>query len=162
MHYEVIIDRGEKPNKCTIAPLADRADFELFWVKGEGLLGPLKSPILLHHEGKCLSEFLSKKTTVEGIATIDCVWRRLDVLLKKLAPPIPELVKIPDGFVTAYPRKSKLNTDPKAGLATIEAIFIASAFLGNWDLTLFDKYHFGPAFLELNRDHFRKFGILNF
>jgi hypothetical protein len=77
MHYEVILDSGETPNKCTIAPLRYRPDFHLYPVKGNAVFGPLKASILLHHEGQCLTEIQKSLTGVQGIAAIDCVWRRV-------------------------------------------------------------------------------------
>jgi pre-rRNA-processing protein TSR3 len=159
MLFEVIIDAGETPNKCTIAPLSYRSDFTLFHVKGSNPLGPLKSSILLHHEGQCLSELRQSPRNFQGIASIDCVWRRLETLLHRIANPIPCLARIPEGFETAYPRRSKKNTDPTQGLATIEAIFIASALLGNWDPSLLSEYYFGRRFIELNQERFLAFGI---
>ena len=159
MFYEVILDSGETANKCTIAPLSYRSDFHLFRVKGAGAFGPFRSSILLHHEGECLTRIRKSFGEVQGIASIDCVWRRLDVLISRVAGKLPTLARIPDGFVTAYPRHSARNTDPTAGLATIEAIFVASAMLGNWDATLFSEYYFGRKFLELNQRRFLELDV---
>lgn len=160
MLYEVILDSGETPNKCTIAPLADRPDFRLLPGKGSGPLGPLIAPVLLHHEGECLLTI--KKSFdggVNGIASIDCVWRRLDALLERIAGPLPILGRIPEGFKTVYPRRSAGGSDPVGGLATIEAIFIAGALLGNWDVSLLSEYYFGRKFVEANRDRFLELGV---
>jgi pre-rRNA-processing protein TSR3 len=158
MLYEIIIDSGETSNKCTIAPLADRIDFSLFRVKGNNRLGPLRSPILLHHEGQCLTQ-IRETETVTGIASVDCVWRRLDILIRRIEGPLPVLARIPEGFETAYPRHNKNNDDPSGGLATIEAIFVASAILGNWDVSLLCQYYFGRKFVEINKHRFLKLGI---
>jgi hypothetical protein len=96
---------------------------------------------------------------VSGIASIDCVWRRLPGLIRRIQGKLPILVKIPDGFVTAYPRRSLKDTDPAGGLATIEAIFVASALLGNWDVSLFSEYYFGRLFLERNQERFLELGV---
>lgn len=158
MIYEVILDSGETANKCTIAPLAYRSDFRLYRVKGEDTLGPLASEILLHPEGPCLTE-IKKSVQVKGIATIDCVWRRVDPIIRRVAAPLPMLARIPDGFQTAYPRHSKHGFDPDCGLATIEAIFVARALLGVWDVTLLSHYHFGPEFVDLNAKRFLDLGV---
>lgn len=160
MFYEIVLDSGEKANKCTIVPLADRADFRLIRVKGPPKLGPLEATVLLHHEGECLTTLRQKMGVVSGIAAIDCVWRRLPVLHRRLAEPVPVLARIPDGFETAYPRRSAKETDPSRGLATIEAIFIASALLGRPDTTLLAKYYFGAKFLEMNQQRFATLGVL--
>jgi pre-rRNA-processing protein TSR3 len=159
MRYEVILDYGESPNRCTISPLADRPDFRLLPVAGTGSrpLGPFESPILLHPEGECLTRV---RANIASIATIDCVWKRLPPLLARLAGPVPKLVRIPEGFVTAYPRVSRHGgRDPEGGLATIEAIFVAAALLGRWDETLLTRYYFGRRFVETNADRFRELGV---
>ncbi len=158
MRIEVIIDHGETANKCTIAPMAGRADFDLKHVGSDLSLGRLISPILLHHAGQCLSGFV-QKTPVEGFAVIDCIWRRLNPILDRIEMPLPKFWSIPPGFITAYPRRSKDASDPDAGLATIEAIFIAAALLGNWDLSLLERYPFASRFIELNQFKFREFGV---
>lgn len=169
MRYEVVLDRGETPNKCTIAPLAYRQDFRLIRVVDavatamasaeKWLLGPLQSQLLLHHQGRCITELRASLPPIESIAAVDCVWRRLDPLLARIQGGLPTLARIPDGFVTAYPRKSELDTDPDGGLATIEAIFVAAALLGNWDATLLEEYHFGRSFVELNARRFVELGV---
>ena len=159
MLYEVILDIGETPNKCTIAPLAGRSDFKLIRVKGEAALGPLVSPLLLHHQGACLTTLTALSRKTGGIASVDCVWRRLDYLLGRIAGQIPVLAKIPEGFLTAYPRFSRHTPDPDGGLATIEAIFVASALLGRWDVSLLSEYYFGRKFVALNRQRFLDLGV---
>jgi ribosome biogenesis protein Tsr3 len=157
MFYEVILDSGETANKCTIAPLSDRPDFRMFHVRAGAVLGPLRSPLLLHPDGECLTAFANSKAS--GVAAIDCVWRRLEPLLARIEGEVPKLARIPAGFETAYPRKSKWNVDPASGLATIEAIFIASAILGSWDLTLLSRYAFAAEFLSRNRERFVSLGV---
>ncbi|HCM40011.1 MAG: hypothetical protein A2070_03580 [Bdellovibrionales bacterium GWC1_52_8] len=159
MHYEVIIDEGETPNKCTVAPLLYRKDFRLFWVADRKPLGPLLAPILLHHEGECITRYRNLELPVQGIACIDCVWRKLNILIEKVTGPRPTFARIPEGFRSAYPRQSANNSDPAGGLATIEAIFTAAAILGNWDLSLLSEYYFGAQFVELNRQQFIKLGV---
>lgn len=159
MFYEVILDNSETPNKCTISPLSDRADFHLISVQANRILGPLRSHILLHHEGQCLTEIRTSLSPDVGIASVDCIWRRLDKLLARIARPLPQLARIPEGFVTAYPRRSENHSDPRGGLATIEAIFIARALLGQWDSTLLSRYFFGRKFIELNMRRFLDCGI---
>jgi pre-rRNA-processing protein TSR3 len=163
MFYEIIVDAGETPNKCTITPLAGRSDFRLFPVYGEGALGPLHAPLLLHPEGECLSHFRNRSEIATAIACIDCVWRRLPALEKRLAwGAKPGLrTKIPEGFKTVYPRVGFGQSDPESGLATIEAIFIAAALLGNPDTSLLSKYYFAKEFLEVNRARFEDFGVKN-
>ncbi len=156
LQYEIIVDHGETPNKCTILPLAYRSDFRIFRPKDPKTL---QAEVLLHPEGRCLSEWKQSSLASARLAAIDCVWRRLDPILDALSEQPPHRFKIPQGFVTAYPRVSKKDYDPEGGLATIEAIFIAAAFMGSWDLSLLREYFFADEFLRLNESLFRHYEI---
>jgi len=161
MRFEVILDSGETPNKCTIAPLVYRKDFRLIGVTKKLTLGPLRSDLLLHPEGECLTNLREQfaHAPPTSIAAIDCIWRRLSPILKRVEGSLPVLARIPAGIVTAYPRKADNGSDPDGGLATIEAIFVAAALLGNWDPTLLSEYYFGRKFVELNAKLFFELGI---
>lgn len=160
MQYEIVFDHGETANKCTIAPLRDRADFRFVPVFGEGPLGPLSAPILLHPDGACLTQW-NRAEPVSAFASVDCVWRRLPAILLRLswvgAP--ATLAKIPEGFVTAYPRVGNSAAEPPGGLATVEALFTAAALLGNWDPSLLSRYYFGKAYVERNAQRFLELGV---
>ena len=54
------------------------------------------------------------------------------------------------GWRTAYPRVSKLGTDPDNGLASIEALFLAYHLLGRPTVGLLDHYHWAEDFLRAN------------
>jgi pre-rRNA-processing protein TSR3 len=54
-------------------------------------------------------------------------------------------------LTTAYPRTSKVRSDPDGGLATIEAIYAAYRLLGRDTAGLLDHYHWAAEFVELNR-----------
>ncbi len=157
MHFEVLMDHRENPHKCTIHPLKGRKDFHVRYFKGEGPIAAFQSDLLLHVGGECLSEW--KEKTPSSIAVIDCNWKKVAGALTRVELPLPKLVRIPDGFLTAYPRRNKEGKDPEAGLATIEALFIAAAFLGVWDETLLEHYYFRMAFLEMNEAKWRKFKL---
>src|SRR3990167_7343208 len=150
--FEVLMDRRENKKQCTVYPLRNRPDFSLrYFDSGKEALPAFSSDILLHVDGDPFDSFCSGTAEAHKIATIDCTWKRLAPVLNRVSAPLPKLVKIPDVFVTAYPRRSKNpGQDPEGGLATIEALFIASAFLGEWDETLLGEFHFKNQFLELN------------
>ncbi len=156
LEYEIIVDHSETANKCTILPLSYRADFH---IDRRRLSHTLSADILLHPNGLPLPQFIMVQPRVQRLAAIDCIWRRLDPILERLEHPHPHLVRIPEQFVTAYPRRSRKDFDPDGGLATIEALFIAAAFVGTWDLSLLREYFFAEKFLELNAAAFRHFGI---
>jgi pre-rRNA-processing protein TSR3 len=54
------------------------------------------------------------------------------------------------GWRTAYPRTSKLGTDPDNGLASVEALYLAYHILGRPTEGLLDHYLWAEAFLEAN------------
>ncbi len=157
LEFEIIVDQGETPNKCTIMPLLYRTDFKI--LRGS-MAHTLRADILLHPEGEPLTSMTLAKGSVKSLAAIDCIWRRLGPILEAVDRPHPRLVSIPPGFVTAYPRTSRKDFDPEGGLATIEAIFIAAAFVGSWDLSLLQEYFFAEKFLAMNDLSFRHYGII--
>ena len=55
------------------------------------------------------------------------------------------------GYHTAYPRVSKLGTDPDNGLASIESCsYLAYHILGRPTDGLLDHYHWAADFLRIN------------
>jgi len=157
MRYEILVDHGETANKCTIVPLSYRTDFAIRRFPRGELIKGFTADILLHPDGIPLDQL--RTTNAASLAAIDCIWKRLSPIIHWLEKPLPTLARIPDGFVTAYPRLSKHGNDPDGGLATIEALFIGAAFLGHWDTTLLSEYFFGERFLELNDQRFRDLGV---
>lgn len=156
MRYEILMDARENPRKCSILPLKDREDFHIRYFHGGKPIAAFQSQLLLHVDGEDLSEW---KGEVESLGLIDCNWKKVEPAMQLLAKPLPRLVKIPNSFVTAYPRRNKQGLDPEEGLATIEALFIAAAFLGIWDETLFEKYYFKDEFLKRNEAEWKRFKL---
>lgn len=77
---------------------------------------------------------------------LDSTWRWLPQL-RGCVVGTPIERSIPAGVVTAYPRTSRLFADPPAGLASIEALFVARLLLGDRDPTLLTGYHWREQFL---------------
>ena len=162
MRYEILVDRTERPQKCSILPLAYREDFRIVRFDRRYPIASLTGSLLLHPEGVPLSELAAEETPRGDFTTlsaIDCNWIRLDAVLGKIVGPSPPRVRIPDGFQTAYRRRNKHDLDPERGLATIEALFIASAFLGVWDETLLQEYPTAAEFLSSNAALFERHGL---
>jgi len=157
LHYEILMDRKENPRKCTILPQKERGDFKIRYFGGPNSIDPFQAACLLHIDGEDLAEL--PRGTLNSVALIDCNWKKVAGALQKVVRPLPRLVRIPGGFETAYPRRNAEGKDPAAGLATIEALFIAAAFLGTWDETLLDKYHFRAQFLERNASLWEKYEL---
>jgi len=158
IRFEVLMDKLENPRKCTVDPIKDHPAILIRRYGGPAPIAKIGADILLHIDGPDLPDLVREKK-VSSIAVIDCIWKRVDFAMKKIEGPLPILTKIPDGFVTAYPRRNKQGLDPDGGLATIEAMFIAAAFCGSWDETLLDKYHFKNAFLETNAATWKKYNL---
>ena len=64
---------------------------------------------------------------------------------------------LPRELVTAYPRRSKLNRDPDEGLASVEALFLAAAILGEPEPDLLRHYCWSGEFLERNFEQLQAF-----
>ena len=148
----ILRDPRESKKKCSLTPLAgmDGVRFRRFDPEsridagGRILLDPEGAPFGPGDRGA-------------GLFLIDCAWRR-----------VPELAAVVDGelerrrlpeLVTAYPRVSRIFEDPLAGLASVEALFVASLLVGEPRLELLDGYHWRHAFLEANAAFFREHGI---
>jgi len=160
MQYEILVDRTERPVKCSILPLHYRGDFRIIRFDRRREIPALAGNLLLHPDGTPLSEHRARGAArAPMLSAIDCNWRRLAVITARIAPPLPDLVSIPDGFQTAYRRRNQRDLDPPAGLATIEALFIAAAFLGIWDETLLCEYRPAREFMEINSAAFRRYGL---
>ncbi len=157
LHYEILVDKLENPRKCTIQPLKGRADFSFHYFSGNKPIAPFTSECLLHIDGEDLTGI--PRGSLHSLALIDCTWKKVPGVLQRLAKPLPRLVRMPDGFVTAYARKNKQGLDPEGGLATVEALFIAAAFMGYWDPTLLSSYYFKNEFIDLNEALWKKYDL---
>jgi len=83
-----------------------------------------------------------------GLLVLDGTWRHVEPMQRAHAEvPIRSLPPL----TTAYPRSSKVRTDPDGGLATVEAIYAAYRLLGRDTTGLLDHYHWATEFVELNR-----------
>jgi pre-rRNA-processing protein TSR3 len=159
LKYLVVMDSKENTKKCTVAPLSGRSDFH-FEIFDRGKVVPkLDAAFLLHIDGVPLQDLPKVNNQEATLAVIDSHWKACEKIIRFITPPLPSLVKIPPDFVTAYPRSSKIFADPDGGLATIEAVFIAATFLGTWDETLLDHFHWKKEFLRLNAPVFARYGL---
>ncbi|MFM1873605.1 MAG: hypothetical protein RL398_3027 [Planctomycetota bacterium] len=77
---------------------------------------------------------------------LDSTWRWLPQLMACVTG-APIHRSIPGNVQTAYPRVSKVFDDPSAGLASIEALYLARKLLGDDDPSLLTGYHWKDAFL---------------
>src|SRR5205085_10742199 len=82
-----------------------------------------------------------------GVLLLDGSWRWAAAMTRDFSDVPPRSLH---GFRTAYPRVSKLGTDPDNGLASVEALFLAYHILGRPTDGLLDHYRWAEEFLRLN------------
>lgn len=145
MALDVLIlrDPHESIQKCSLTPLRGTAGVHFVSYEGGRRLDA-GTRVLLHPEGSDITEADRGKP----LFLIDSSWRRLPKLLACVDGAL-ERRRLPP-LVTAYPRKSKQNTDPAQGLASIEALYAALALLGEVHPELLASYHWKDEFLRLN------------
>lgn len=140
----ILIRRGEAPHKCTVRPLRGRPGLEF-------MPYPLKHKpdfsrhLLLAPDGPPLHPADAGRS----LLLLDASWRHAATMRQAVEP--IQTRSIPVGWQTAYPRSSKIHTDPAAGLATVEALYAALLTLGHRDDTLLHHYPWHRKFLEINR-----------
>lgn len=132
----------ESAKKCSVLPLRGRPGvvFLNYPVKNRP---PLEGYIRLAADGPALSS----EDAQAGILLLDGSWRWAGSMTRDFADIPPRSLC---GWKTAYPRASKLGTDPDNGLASIEALFLAYHILGRPTDGLLDHYLWGAEFLEIN------------
>lgn len=140
----IVVHPKERKSKCSVQPLRSREDF-IFWKFPRKEPEKLTSYVRLGMGGPVISPDDADR----GLLVLDGTWR----LAEKMEADYQELPvrSLPD-WETAYPRVSKQFDDPSAGLATIEAIFIAYHLMGFETTGLLDDYHWADEFLKRNRD----------
>jgi pre-rRNA-processing protein TSR3 len=81
------------------------------------------------------------------LLVLDATWRLLPRVAQAVEG-LPIRRSIPEGVQTAYPRVGTYFPDPQGGLASVEALYVARALLGDNDPTLLAGYHWKAQFLE--------------
>ena len=132
----------ENPRKCSIMPLKERPDL-LFLTYPVRTRPPLEGYVRLAAEGPPLSV----ADTDAGLLLLDGSWRWASEMTRVFLDVPPRSLQ---GFRTAYPRVSKLGTDPDNGLASVEALFLAYHLIGRPTAGLLDHYRWKDEFLRLN------------
>ena len=132
----------ENPKKCSVLPLKGRPDVR-FLSYPVSPVPPLAGYVRLAADGPALSA----ADAGCGILLLDGSWRWAAAMNAAFAHVPPRALY---GYRTAYPRASKLGTDPDNGLASIEALYLAYHILGRPTDGLLDAYRWAAAFLERN------------
>jgi pre-rRNA-processing protein TSR3 len=132
----------ENPRKCSVLPLRGRADlvFLNYPLKERP---PLAGYLRLAADGPALTA----EDVGRGILLLDGSWRWAAAMTRDFVDVEPRSLW---GYRTAYPRVSKLGTDPGNGLASVEALFVAYRVLGRQTTGLLDHYRWAPEFLQVN------------
>jgi pre-rRNA-processing protein TSR3 len=132
----------ENPRKCSVLPLRGRAGL-LFLAHPVRERPDLRGYVRLAAEGP----ELSAADAAAGVLLLDGSWRRAEAMIRDFEDVPPRSLH---GWRTAYPRVSKLGTDPDNGLASVEALFIAHHILGRPTTGLLDHYRWADEFLKAN------------
>ena len=132
----------ENPRKCSVWPLRGRADL-VFLNYPVPQRPNLAGYVRLAADGP----ELSLADAVAGVLLLDGSWRRAAAMIRDFADVAPRSLH---GWQTAYPRVSKLGTDPDNGLASVEALYIAHHILGRPTEGLLEHYRWREEFLRRN------------
>jgi pre-rRNA-processing protein TSR3 len=130
--------------KCSLTGLESRPHLRFFTYPVDEL--PDLSGYLLLKVG---APPLSLADSVRGLLLIDATWRLAEKMEKSL-PQTLEARSLPNGFRTAYPRRQTGCPDAAAGLASVEALYIAHLLLGRPTEGLLDHYHWKEQFLLIS------------
>jgi pre-rRNA-processing protein TSR3 len=142
----VLRHRKENLNKCSLRGLETRDDF-IFLRYPIKALPPLNTYLLLALDGKPLTA----EDKDRGLFVLDATWAHAQTMRQFVDRQITmETRSIPAGFRTAYPRRQPDCENEEAGLASIEAIYIAYSILGRDVSGLLDNYHWKEEFLSKN------------
>src|SRR5258708_11038693 len=144
MYLPTVIVRHpkENPRKCSVLPLRGRPDL-LFLGYPVANRPPLAGYVRLAAEGPVLGE----ADAGAGLLLLDGSWRWAGSMTRDFLDVPPRSLR---GYRTAYPRTSKLGTDPDNGLASVEALFVAYRLLGRPTERLLDHYRWAAEFLAAN------------
>jgi pre-rRNA-processing protein TSR3 len=143
-HPPTIIVRhpAENPRKCSVLPLRGRGDI-VFLNYPVGRRPDLSNYVRLAADGPPLTA----EDADRGVLLLDGSWRWASSMTRDFADVPPRSLS---GWKTAYPRVSKLGTDPDNGLASIEALYLAYHILGRPTEGLLDHYRWAAEFVEMN------------
>jgi len=132
----------ENPRKCSILPLRGRSDlvFLTYPVKEPA---PLDGYVRLAADGPALTAADAQR----GLLLLDGSWRWAEAMNRAFLEVPSRSLR---GWQTAYPRVSRLGTDPDNGLASVEALFVAYHILGRPTAGLLDHYRWADEFLRMN------------
>lgn len=148
----ILRHRRENLKKCSLRGLEKRPGFH-FLTYPTSPLPDISDFVLLSLDG----EPLSIKDASYGLFLLDATWRYAATMQAFVERNYKKPLKkrsIPAGFKTAYPRCQPDCPDPEAGLASIEALYIAYWVTGRDTTNLLDHYYWKDEFLAKNKAMF--------
>jgi len=138
----VVRHRKENLVQCSLTPLAGRPGFTFITWPNRNFRLDATGMTLLAVDAPPLS----REDRGRPLLVLDSTWKLLqDLFVSVVGEPVRR--SIPTGYVTAYPRRSKVYPDPSAGLASIEAIALARHIFGEDEPGLLDSYRWRDAFM---------------
>lgn len=140
----IVVHPRERRSKCSVEPLRGRDGFT-FWTFPKRGCEPLDGYVRLGFGGP----LLTPADALSGLLVLDATWKYAERMERDYAA-VPVLSLLP--WRTAYPRASKLFTDPAGGLATIEAMYAAYVQMGRDPAGLLEGYRWRAEFLAQNAD----------
>lgn len=146
----IVVHYKERRSKCTLEPLRGRADLRFVDFVPEGRVEADRHVVLAVD-----APVITTADAGRPLLLLDATWRLLPAMQRGLEGDHVSR-SLPPDLATAYPRRSKLEPDPDAGLASVEALYAALALQGWRDDALLDHYRWRDAFLV----HCRKAGII--
>jgi pre-rRNA-processing protein TSR3 len=145
MDVLIVHDPREPSKKCSVTPLRGMPGVRFLPLRGNKRVDAGRR-IWLHPDG----EELTPADRGLGLLLIDCTWRRVPSLARRIDGEL--LPRRLPPLVTVYPRRSKLVPDPADGLASVEALYAATALLGDPRPELLSGYRWAAEFLAANPD----------
>ncbi len=140
----IIRHRKENLKKCSLNGLEKDKNFN-FYTYPKDILPDLSGYILL----KMDAPILTLDDHQKSLLLIDSTWKYLEKILK-IIPKNIEFRSLPKNFISAYPRKQTMCPDPKYGLASIEALYLAYMITNRSTKNLLDSYFWKEKFLKIN------------
>lgn len=141
----------ENRKKCSLTPLEGHSDLLFFKYPRQLESLPIseQTPVAVLTVGAPL---LSRSSSLP-LLLVDGTWRYANSMIQSLVRRFGNslsMVSLPPAS-TAYPRYQTLCSDPEAGLASVEALFLAHLWTGRRTQGLLDDYYWADLFLKKNK-----------
>lgn len=152
----IIRHKKENKKKCSLQYLKEHTNIP-FYIYPKDFLPDLKNHLLLTLDGPVLTS--ADKNM--GICLLDATWKYAAKMQKHVLINYPAITfrSLPSECMTAYPRKQTNCSNPKCGLASIEALFLAYTILDRDPLFLLDGYIWKHSFLSLNQKFLKPYSF---